>query len=113
MLLHFIDSSLLFDGFSSKILNTHYGYDAAFVSAVEGAKSDEEVKKIIVSQLTVDADKVSPSCVEIVKWACEMVSVRAAQLAACAIAAVIIYTKNHESPANESDTGVDVGLDGS
>lgn len=112
MLLHFIDSSLLFDGYSSKILNTHYGYDAAFVSAIEGAKSDDEVKSIITSQLTVDAKKVSPSCIEIVKWACQMVSIRAAQLAACAIAAVVIYTSNHEAPANESDTGVDVGLDG-
>lgn len=113
ILLHFIDSSLLFDGYSSKILNSHYGYDAAFVSAVEGAKSDEEVKKIIISQLTVDASKISPSCIEIVRWACEIVSIRAAQLAACAIAAVIIYTKNHEKPANEPDAGVDVGLDGS
>lgn len=112
ILLHFIDSSLLFDGYSSKILNTHYGYDAAFVSAVEGAKSDDEVKKIIVSQLTVDAAKITPTCIEIVKWACRMVATRAAQLAACAIAAVVIYTKNHEVPANESDTGVDIGLDG-
>lgn len=59
-----------------------------------------------------DASKVSPTCIEIVKWACEMVSVRAAQLAACAIAAVVVYTKNHEIPVAEQDTGVDIGLDG-
>lgn len=113
ILLHFIDHTLLFDGYSTEILNTHYGYDAAFVSAVEGAKTDDEVKKIIVEQLKMDAKRVSPGCIEIVKWACKMAAVRAAQLAACAIAAVVIYTKNHEIPVAERDTGVDIGLDGS
>jgi hexokinase len=113
ILLHFIDSSLLFGGYSSEILNTHYGYDAAFVSGIEGAKTPEDAKKIIVSELKVDAERVTPDCIEIVQWACRAVATRAAHLAACAVAAVIVYTKNHEAVEGEEDKGVDVGMDGS
>ena len=43
-----------------------------------------------------------------------MVSERAAALAACAIAAVIVHTGNDKpSAGSEQDAGVDVGLDGS
>lgn len=105
MLLHFVDLSLLFDGFSSPVLNTHYGYDAAFVSAVEGAKP-EDVKAIVVDHLGIEAEHVTDSCAEIVQWACEMVARRASALAACAIAAVVQHTGKGEEP-------IDVGLDGS
>jgi len=60
-----------------------------------------------------DASKITPTCTEIVKWACKAVAVRAAQLAACAVAAVVVYTKNHEAVDGEEDKGIDVGLDGS
>lgn len=113
MLLHFIDSSLLFDGHSSPILNTHYGYDTAFVSKVAAAKTDEEVKKIIVSDLNVDVEHITPTCIELVRWSIRMVSDRAAALAACAIAAVIVHTGNDKPSGDEQDKGVDVGLDGS
>ena len=113
ILLHFIDSSLLFGGHSSEILNTHYGYDAAFVSAIEGAKSEEDVKKIITKELKMDSSKITSTCCEIVQWACKAVSVRAAQLAACAVAAVVVYTGNDKAPEGEEDKGLDVGLDGS
>jgi hexokinase len=112
ILLHLIDSSLLFSGHSSKILNTHYGYDAAFVSGIEGAASPEEAKKIIIKELGVDAKHVSEGCVELVQWACKVVADRAGALAACAIAAVILHTGNDKVPQGEEDTGVDVGLDG-
>jgi hexokinase len=112
ILLHFIDASLLFNGYSSTILNTHYGYDAAFVSAVEGAKSLGEIKTIIVKQLDVDEAHVTENCSAIVQWACHVVASRAAALAACAIAAVITHTGNDKVPEGETDTGVDVGLDG-
>jgi len=112
ILLHFIDASLLFDGFSSPILNTHYGYDASFVSAVEAAKSIDEVKTIIVKQLGVEQEHVTEKCAAIVQWACNVVAGRAAALAACAIAAVIQHTGNDKVPEGETDTGVDVGLDG-
>ena len=51
-------------------------------------------------------------CVEIVRWACNVVAGRAAALSACVIAAVILHTGNDKVPEGEEDTGVDVGLDG-
>jgi hexokinase len=59
-----------------------------------------------------DVDHVSEGCAEIVQWACKMVASRAAALAACAIAAVVLHTGNDKVPEGENDTGVDVGLDG-
>lgn len=100
----------MFNGYSSPILNTHYGYDAAFVSGVEGAKDAEAVKKIIIKDLGVEEKHVSDKDAEIVQWACSMVAKRAAALAACAIAAVVQHTGN-DKPGKE-DKGVDVGLDG-
>ncbi|ORX39921.1 putative hexokinase [Kockovaella imperatae] len=112
ILLHFIDSGLLFDGFSSPVLNTHYGYDTAFVSKVEGAKDNAEIKRIILQDLGVEADHVTETCIEIVRWACRVVATRASSLAACAVAAVVLHTGNDGSRA-EPDRGVDVGMDGS
>lgn len=59
-----------------------------------------------------DPAHLNDGCVEIVQWACRMVAVRAASLAACAIAAVIQHTGNDQVPEGERDTGVDVGVDG-
>ena len=112
MLLHLIDSSSLFSGYSSPILNTHYGYDTSFVSNVEGAKDKEAVKKIIIDDLGVDPKHVGEKDLEMVQWACSMVARRAASLAACAVAAVILHTGNDKVPEGATDTGVDVGLDG-
>ena len=112
ILLHLIDSGHLFGGHSSDILNTHYGYDTAFVSAVEGAKSAEDVRNIILKDLKISADKLTDGCVELVQWACRVVGDRACALAACAIAAVVRHTGNDTVPDGEQDTGVDVGLDG-
>lgn len=112
ILLHFIDSSALFDGFSSPVLNTHYGFDASFVSKIEGTDDAAELKKAIVEQLGVDAKLVKDTDVEIVQWACRVVADRACALAACAVAAVVQHTGNDSAPAGEEDTGVDVGIDG-
>ena len=112
ILLHFVDSGLLFDGFSSSILNSHYGFDTSFVSKIEGASKDEDVKTAILKDLGIDANHVSVTCVEIVRWACRMVAMRAAALAACAIAAVVLHTGNDKPPKDSSDPGVDVGMDG-
>ncbi|OCF36661.1 hexokinase [Kwoniella heveanensis CBS 569] len=113
ILLHLIDASALFNGYSSKILNTHYGFDTAFVSGVEGAKSPEEVKKLITSQLGVEAKHIQEADIEIVQWATKIVSDRACKLAATAIAAVVLHTGNDKVPEGEEDKGVDVGIDGS
>lgn len=113
MLLYMIDSSLLFGGHSSEIINTHYGFDTSFVSGIEGISSPEEVKKLIVKELKVDPKHVTDKCPEIVQWAVRLVSDRACKLAACAIAAVVLHTGNDKAPEGEEDKGVDVGVDGS
>ncbi|KAK8869754.1 hypothetical protein IAR55_000322 [Kwoniella newhampshirensis] len=113
MLLHFIDSSVLFDGYSSNILNTHYGFDAAFVSGVEGAKSSDEVKKLIIKMLGVNPKHISEGDIETVQWATRVVAERACKLAGCAIAAVVLHTGNDKNTEGEEDQGVDVGIDGS
>lgn len=82
------------------------------VSNVEGGKGIQDIKKIIIRDLGVHADYVSEEDVEIVKWACGMVARRAATLAACAIAAVVLHTGNDKTPDGETETGVDVGIDG-
>lgn len=92
MLLYLIDFNVLFDGHSSTILNTHYGLDTALVSAIEEAKSDDKVIEVLTEDLGIAKDVIKPADVEIVKWACRMVSSRAASLSACALAAVILHT---------------------
>jgi hexokinase len=107
ILLYLIDNSLLFDGHSTQILNTHYGFDAAFVSAVEGAKSSSEVRDVIAKDLNVQQN-ITDRDVELVQWASRAVASRASTLAACAIAAVIKHTK-----ALDKSGPIDIGVDGS
>jgi hexokinase len=112
ILLHLIDSSLLFSGFSSPILNTHYGYDTSFVSKIEGARDAFEAKEAIIKDLGMDMSHVTDEDVEIVRWVTGIVAERASSLAACAVAAVVLHTGNDKVPEGEEDKGVDVGLDG-
>lgn len=112
MLLHLIDLSVLFKGYSSPIINTHYGYDASIVSGIEGAKDADGVRKIVSQNLGVDNRYITDEDLKIVQWACEMVATRAAALAACAVAAVVLHTGNDKVGEGEKDQGVDVGLDG-
>ncbi|KAL7424058.1 hypothetical protein Q5752_001643 [Cryptotrichosporon argae] len=111
ILLHLIDSSVLFDGLSTPVLNTHYGFDAAFVSAVEGAQTPGDVRETIKSTLGVADDIISDADIEIVQWATRIVSDRAAALSAVAVAAIVQHTGKDK--VEHGDAGVDVGIDGS
>ncbi|WOO84434.1 Glucokinase [Vanrija pseudolonga] len=111
ILLFLIDSSLLFDGHSSDILNTHYGFDAAFVSKVEGAKTDDEVKAAIIDDLKVDVANVRDSDAPLVRWAVNIVADRACTLSATAIAAIVLHTAPNRR--KEEAQTIDVGVDGS
>jgi hexokinase len=108
ILLYLVDNLLLFSGYSSPILNTHYGFDTAFVSAIEAAKSAQEVKSAIFRELNIPENNISEQDVELVQWACQAVSTRAAALSACAVAAVVLHTK-----ALDKSDPIDVGMDGS
>jgi len=110
ILLHLIDASELFDGHSSKILNTHYGFDTAFVSHVEGAKSDADVRAAIVRDLGVSEQYIADKDIELVRWACHIVAYRAAYLSATAIAAIVLHTEETRRVLGQDL--VDVGIDG-
>ena len=83
---------VLFKGLSTPILNTHYGFDASFMSDVEGASTLADAKEVVISRLGFEPEDVSDEDVEIVRWVCELVATREAKLSACAIAAVLIQT---------------------
>lgn len=110
ILLHLIDAGELFDGYSSEVLNEHYGFDAEFVSTVEGAKSDDDIEATILRILKVPKEHIRPSDLGLVSWAVGLVAHRACYLAATAIAAVILHTAPNRS---SDDKGIDVGVDGS
>lgn len=109
ILLHLIDNLVLFDGHSTEVLNTHYGFDTSFVSAVEGTEDKEKVRSVIHEQLKVDNDLIKDQDVQLVQWACKSIATRASSLAACAIAAVVLHTHALE----EKKDKIDVGIDGS
>ncbi|KAJ9104389.1 hypothetical protein QFC20_004525 [Naganishia adeliensis] len=111
MLLYLIDFSVLFDGHSSPALNTHYGFDTALVSEIESAKTDDDVKKVLTVSLGVNPENIKPADIQIVKWACRIVTTRAASLSACALAAVVLHTGQAQSKGG--DDKVDIGMDGS
>jgi hexokinase len=112
ILIHLIDLSMLFEGYSSAEMNSHYGLDTAIVSGIEATKDDQEVKKILVKDMSLPSEHISDSDVEIVRWACRLVAKRASDLAACAMAAVIKHTENDKVHEGDTDMGVDIGIDG-
>lgn len=130
IILHFIDSGILFEGWSTSQLNAHYGLDTAVMSKIEAAADADSsstspssssssssapayvdaIRQIIVKEMGVPVKRVSDTDVEIVKWAVMAVGTRAAQMSACAIATVIAHT---EGETNKDSTDiVDVGIDG-
>ena len=125
ILLHFIDQSILFKGYSSNQLNSHYGLDTAVMSAIEASADLESspssnsspspassaIRKILVKELGVKSELIHEEDVEIVKWAVQAVGTRAAQMSACAIATVVDHTQSSEE-AKKSDEILDVGIDG-
>lgn len=111
ILLHLIDLSILFDGHSSPALNTHYGFDTALVSAIENSQNSEDVVKVLAKEVGIPREIVKESDVVLVKWACRVVATRAAALAACAIAAVVLHTQGETAVVGPNDP-IDVGLDG-
>lgn len=110
ILLHLVDASELFEGYSSDVLNEHYGFDTEFVSTVEGAKTDDEVTAAIVKFLKIKEKHIRPKDIELVRWAVGLVAHRACYLAATAIAAVVLHTEPHR---DSNDKEIDVGVDGS
>lgn len=116
LLLNLIDASppILFNGNSTPILNTHYGFDTAYMSDVENATTLEEVKKVIVERVGFKSEDVSLDDAKIVKWACQLVAARAAKLSGCAVASVLIQTGLAQLGGGKSSGSerFSVGVDG-
>lgn len=110
LLLYLIDFNVLFEGHSSHAMNSHYGFDTALVSAVESAKTDDEVLNVLTKSMGINEEYIKPADIQTVRWACRIVSSRAASLSACALAAVILHTGRAQSTGG--DDTVDIGIDG-
>lgn len=74
------------------MLNVHYGFDTAIMSAIEVAESDDKLVDVIVQQLGVSREYVSVPCAKAVRDVVSFVGNRAAKLSACSIAAIIQQT---------------------
>ena len=94
VLLSLIDAAppILFGGYSTPILNQHYGFDTAYMSDIENAKSTEDIRRILVEKLELKPSNITDEDTEVVKWVCGQVATRAARLSACAVAAVLVQT---------------------
>lgn len=117
---------MLFKGYSTNTLNTHYGIDTAVMSDIEAAAdlptspstnahpspSSQAIRRILVKELGVKNELINEEDVEIVKWAVIAVGTRAAALSACAIATVVDHTHRSEEQKASTDV-IDVGIDGS
>lgn len=117
VLVHLIDQLVLFDGFSSTLMNTQYAFDTAYMSAIEAdqesaSSASSPTRTVLVKTLGIKDKHVSEQDVETVRSVCRIVGTRAARLSAVAIAATMIQTGNVQSKGAEDD-GVKVGMDGS
>src|ERR1700730_19433965 len=73
---------ILFNGLSTAQLNVpfaHGGFHALHMSLIEKANSLEDVKQVLVDYIGFESDAISDQDAEIVRWACEQVSTRAAK----------------------------------
>lgn len=105
-LLELVDRTLLFDGHSSKELNSQWGFETTYMSTIEADDSLtlEQTKRILSSTLNIP--RVSEVDCRIVKRVCELVGTRAARLAAAAIGGIVRQIDCVEE-------GCDIGIDGS
>ncbi|GAA6051733.1 hypothetical protein JCM3770_002705 [Rhodotorula araucariae] len=124
VLLHLVDSQVLFQGHSSRALNAHYGLDTALMSALEapfsratgagaGASDDDAlaaVRDVLTGSLALAPSRVADADCAAAARVSEIVGTRGCRLAACAIAATVRQT----AETSQGRTGDLVfGLDGS
>lgn len=97
---------MLFSGRSTDQLNKHYGFDTALMSEIESDSSVDlhRVRQTLIKELQIDEKWIKKSDLEIVRWACQCVGTRAAQLSGVAVAATIKQT--------ETNGDTSVGIDG-
>jgi len=110
--LHLIDSSILFQSYSSTALNEHYGFDTALMSSIESLPVPEPLAyqgiKKIFTDIGVPSSVITDEDCLIAYRVCEIVATRAARLSACAVAAIVLQTGNEQT-----NDPIGVGVDGS
>jgi hexokinase len=106
VLLELVDRTLLFEGYSSKELNSQWGFETTYMSTIEADQGDslKETHRVLSSSLNIP--KVSEVDCRIVKRVCDLVGTRAARLAAAAIAGIARQSSSVQN-------GCDIGIDGS
>lgn len=89
ILTYLVDRELLFQGESSPVLNTPYGFDTSYMYVCEGDQSPELNDTRLILEDMMNLSKTSLADREIVKKVCELIGMRAALLVGTAIAAVV------------------------
>lgn len=106
VLLELVDRTLLFEGYSSKELNSQWGFETTYMSTIEADQGEslKNTHRVLTSSLNIP--KVSEVDCRIVKRVCDLVGTRAARLAAAGIAGIV-------RQCGSVNEGCDIGIDGS
>ncbi|MBW0499840.1 hypothetical protein O181_039555 [Austropuccinia psidii MF-1] len=107
VLLDLIDEGLLFEGHSTEKFNQHYGFDTAVLSAIDGLGVEKRTEEIMRTRFGIERGETTDWVM--IESVCELIGVRAARLAAAAIAAVIRQTQADK----KTDSRISIGADGS
>ncbi|GAA5987789.1 hypothetical protein JCM11641_004930 [Rhodosporidiobolus odoratus] len=124
VLLHLVDSQVLFNGFSTKALNAHYGLDTAIMSALEApfapntkesAEPVSSIRSVLSSELNISTSLLTDADCLAAARVSEIVGTRGCRLAACAIAATVRQTGGDSADWKPEKEGGKIvfGLDGS
>lgn len=118
VLLHLVDSQVLFKGYSSRALNAHYGLDTAIMSALESpsnksaADMSSDIRQVLTKELDLSASLIDDADCLAAARVSEIVGTRGCRLSATAIAATVIQTGGDAKDWDSSKKLV-FGLDGS
>jgi len=118
VLLDLVDRGILFSGYSSPALNTHYGFDTELMSLIEAhglpinpsVTDTISIRDVLVTKLGLDIKHVSNEDSIIVYQVSQIVGTRGARLSACALAAVVKQTGHDAEDGTEE---IHMGVDGS
>ncbi|KIM47169.1 hypothetical protein M413DRAFT_440675, partial [Hebeloma cylindrosporum] len=81
----------LFGGKSTPALNAQFGFDSYYLTLVEQASSLADIKAVLVEHLGFKSEDISDTDANIVRAVSIAVTTRSARLAACAVAAGLVY----------------------
>ncbi|KAI9313434.1 hexokinase-domain-containing protein [Dichotomocladium elegans] len=87
----FVDDYLLFEGDSSSLMNTQWGFDTAYLTAIEDDISEDLAATKEILEETMGIPSTTLADRQVVKLICEFVGRRAARLAACGLAGVLTH----------------------